>query len=266
MTPSSPLGIRAPLGGARWTSLVNVVLVDAAGSTNDEARGVVERMISEDTEILPTLVAARRQRSGKGRQGRGWVSAGANPLAVSLVAPWPEGPDRVKVPVAWGIRLARGLSAGYGLHVRLKWPNDLLVGRRKLGGLLVEARVAPEGGGYAVVGIGLNVDATRADLDAAGLDGATSLLLEGADPALLAGTAPLLFLAGLLDEGLRSEIDDIPAAFASVAAHAPGDHLEVHDGGAKAAGAYAGVTEEGFLRLRTGEGIEVVLSGDVTLP
>ena len=271
MTSASPLGSRAPLGGARWKSLLNVVVVDSASSTNDVARLVVERMVAEDSEILPTALFARRQTAGKGRHGRAWTSAGPNPLSVSLVVPWPEGPGRVKVPVAWGIRVARGLSARYGIDVRLKWPNDLLVGRRKLGGLLVEARVAPEGAGYAVVGIGLNVDATQADLAAAGVPEATSLLVAGAEASLLAGERPLRTLLDILDDGIRaddrepSDVTDIPAAFGEVTAHAPGDPLEVHDGASRISGAYAGVTGEGFLRLETGGGIEVVLSGDVTL-
>ena len=50
---------------------------------------------------------------------------------MSLVAPWPEGPERIHVPVAVGISLARSLSRAFGVELRLKWPNDLLAGRQE---------------------------------------------------------------------------------------------------------------------------------------
>lgn len=265
MTPAAPHALRVPLGGERWANLANVAIFGEVRSTNDVARALVERMIAEDSEILPTAIVARRQTAGKGRQGRSWESSGVRPLAVSLIVPWPEGPDRVKVPMSWGVRIARGLAAGFGVDVRLKWPNDLLCGRRKVGGLLAEARSGPEGSAYVVVGLGLNVDASREELDKAGLTGATSLAAEGAAAERLEGEAPLRALLAILDAGLAEEIEDLPAAFDSVSAHRPGDRIAVHDGSTVVAGAYAGVTPEGFLRLASGEGVEVVLSGDVTL-
>ncbi len=259
----SPLGARAPLGGARFENIENLVVFDVVTSTNDVARAFVESLLADDSEILVTVVSARVQTQGRGRSGRTWLTFPGDALAVSLVTPWPEGPGRVRVPMLRGLALARGLSERYGLDVKLKWPNDLVVAGRKLGGLLVEARVSGEEG-YAITGIGLNVGASRAELDAQGLSGATSLAECGVDPARLRGEVPLLVLLEILDEALGEEDVDIPAAFSELGAHREGDLLEVRDGekGEKKTGRFLGVTADGFLRLETGDGVETILSGD----
>src|SRR5439155_26766851 len=108
-----------------------------------------------------------------------------------------------------------------GIDVRLKWPNDLMHARKKLGGILVEARTGEEGEGFAVVGIGLNLATSRAELDGAGLPDATSFALAGAPADALAGEAGILTVLEVLDEAVRSPVASIPAAFAAVSAHAP---------------------------------------------
>jgi biotin-(acetyl-CoA carboxylase) ligase len=175
-------------------------------------------------------------------------------------------PGRVRLPVETGILLARGLSAAFGLDVRLKWPNDLLVSRKKLGGLLVEARSNDEGEGWAVAGLGLNVFGTRADLDGRGLSDATSLEACGVAPALLEGETPLLEILEIIDEGVGEPTPEpMPEAFAAVSAHAVGEVLAVNEAGRIRRGAFAGVTADGFLRLATENGDETLVSGDVIL-
>ena len=260
---SSPLGARAPFGGRRFGYLVNVVFYDQVSSTNDLAKSIAEPLLADGTEIPPTVIVARRQTAGRGRGSRSWVSAGNTGLSFSLILPWPEGPERVRLPLRLGVILARGLTGKYGVEVRLKWPNDLLAGRKKLGGILVEARAGPEGEGYAVAGIGLNVSTTRAALDAAGLREATSLADAGAAPAALAGDAVLVAVLAELDAGLSAPAFDLPAAFAAVSAHREGERLTIVENGRQTAGTFLGVTADGFLRLGTSGGEETVVSGDI---
>jgi BirA family biotin operon repressor/biotin-[acetyl-CoA-carboxylase] ligase len=262
---TGPLGHLAPFGGRRFERIANVLLVGEVPSTNDVARALVERMVTEETDILPTCVVARRQTAGKGRAGRTWEAAGDGAVAVSLVAPWPEGPGRIRVPVATGIALARSLSRAFGVDLRLKWPNDLLSREKKAGGILVEGRALPDGAGYVVIGFGLNARATRAELDALGLPAATSLALEGADPAATEGDAPLFAVLAALDAALGEEIADLPAAFAEVTIHRTGDLLEVRDGDRVVTGRYAGLSPDGLLRLDSGSGVTELISGDVTV-
>jgi BirA family biotin operon repressor/biotin-[acetyl-CoA-carboxylase] ligase len=254
----------APLGGRRFDRIVNVLLLGEVASTNDVARALVERMVAEETDILPTCIVAGRQTAGKGRSGRTWITAGEGALAVSLVAPWPEGPERIHIPVAAGISLSRSLARAFGLDLKLKWPNDLLAGGRKVAGILVEGRTLPDGAGYVVVGLGLNVGASRSELDAMELPAATSLALEGATPAALAGEAPLISVLTAFDAFLGEKYSDLPASFAEVTVHRSGDLLEVRDGERVVRGRYAGLSKDGLLRLETETGITELISGDVT--
>lgn len=261
---TGPLRLIAPFGGRRFERIANVLLLSEAASTNDVARRLVERMVAEENDILPTCIAARRQTAGKGRSGRSWEAAGEGAVAVSLVAPWPEGPERIRVPVATGIALARSLSRAFGIDLRLKWPNDLLANGKKVAGILVEGRALPEGAGFVVIGVGLNVRARREELDALGLPQATSLALEGTDAAALEGDGPLVAVLSALDAALGESDAGLPESFASVTVHRAGDLLELKDGEKVVRGSYAGITDDGLLRLETDGGITELISGDVT--
>ncbi len=270
MTPGvparpSPLGALAPLGGRVFSRLHNLIFLETTPSTNDFGKLIVEHMLDESEDIRLTAIIAGDQTAGRGRAGRSWTPL-PGAVALSAIVPWPEGPGRVRLPVETGVLLARGLSAAFGLDVRLKWPNDLLVGRKKLAGLLVEARSNDEGEGWAVVGFGMNVFGSRADLDARALPDATSLEACGVAPVLLAGDAPLLEVLSIFDEGIgEPPAESLPEAFASVSAHAKGDLLTVADGDRVRRGAFEGLTPEGFLRLATEDGDETLVSGDVVL-
>jgi valyl-tRNA synthetase len=259
----SPLGARAPLSGRRFPFLSNLVFFDAVGSTNDIGKEIAEKLLADGTEVPPTVIVAKRQTGGRGRGSRVWISPAETGLTLSLVLPWPEGPERVRLPLRLGIVLARGIGARCGLDVRLKWPNDLVVGRLKVGGILVEARAGPDGEGYAVAGIGLNVRATRETLDAEGLKDATSLAEAGVPLVRLEPENILVTVLEVLDAGLSAPAFALPAAFDEVSAHRPGERLAVAEAGRETSGSYLGVTEDGFLRLRTPDGEETVVSGEI---
>ncbi|MFI5119946.1 MAG: biotin--[acetyl-CoA-carboxylase] ligase [Thermoanaerobaculia bacterium] len=254
-----------PLEGRSFSHIENVIYLPSTPSTNDVAKTIVEKMLAESEEIRPTIIVTGEQTAGHGRLGRSWTPL-PGALAVSVIVPWAEGPERVRLPVRAGIALARGLSRAFALDVRLKWPNDLLVNRRKLGGILVEARANEEGEGWAIVGVGVNVRGTRKDLDARGLRDATSLEDAGVAAAKLAGVAPLSALLDTLDAPLGELGEEpLPEAFASVSAHVPGDAMSVTDAGRSVSGVFRGVTADGALRLSAGRGEETIVSGDVVL-
>lgn len=132
-------------------------------------------------------VRADTQTAGRGRTGRRWVSD-AGGLWLSAVLPCPGPREQWAVlPLAAGLALLRALSSLGVSDLRLRWPNDLLVGRRKLAGLLVERHTADT----AVVGIGLNVFNHP----------------ENAEPGLRGDTVRLADLAPLGD----ATLDDLAA-------------------------------------------------------
>jgi BirA family biotin operon repressor/biotin-[acetyl-CoA-carboxylase] ligase len=127
-------------------------------STNDLAMRLADLGGEEGTVIL-----ADAQTAGRGRRGREWFSPPGSGIYVSVVLrPFDEsaGPFHwmaSRLTVTAGVALAEGVRASTGLPVELKWPNDLVVGRRKLGGILTEMSTTGAGRQAVVVGIGVNV-------------------------------------------------------------------------------------------------------------
>src|SRR6185436_9792131 len=112
---------------------------EATSSTNDVAAHLAELGANEGT-----IVAADAQTAGRGRLGRSWFSPPGAGLYVSIVLR-PSG-DLSKtgnpsalLTLASGVAIAEGVGASTGLPVEIKWPNDVMIGRRKLAGILAEA-------------------------------------------------------------------------------------------------------------------------------
>jgi BirA family biotin operon repressor/biotin-[acetyl-CoA-carboxylase] ligase len=213
--------------------------------------------------VEPVLLVAERQTGGRGRLGRNWQSEPGASLTVSLGLPL--------APVSWsGLSLAVGVAAAESLHadVRLKWPNDLWVGDRKLGGILIETGMAPgvaERGDagpaerYAVVGIGLNI-APRA---AEGLSTPPAALQELL-PAADAGAA-LRHLVPPVVAALLAFRDDGFAPFQArfQACDLLRDREVVLSDGTE--GTAHGVTDDGSLLVHTAAGMRTVSSAEVSV-
>ena len=164
-----------------WTS---VRVVASTGSTNADllARGGPEGQV----------LVAEEQTAGRGRAGRTWVSQPGASLTFSVLlrpASVPP-PARGWLPLLTGVAVAAGVRSASGVEARLKWPNDVLVGDRKLAGILAEQSTD---GDTVVVGVGLNVATQERELPVSptGLP-ATSLLVEGADVGREAVLAEIL--------------------------------------------------------------------------
>jgi len=153
------------------------------GSTNSE----LARM-AEAGALEWSVVAAGHQSAGKGRLGRSWISSPGSSLIVSfLLRPQVDPPETALVTLAVGAAAALAVQSACGVEARCKWPNDLEVKGRKLGGILVEAKVLEGRLTYAVVGVGLNLMQRREDFPPELRESATSVVIEGGrpDPAAL---------------------------------------------------------------------------------
>lgn len=125
------------------------------------------------------LVVADEQSAGRGRHGRRWEDAGGKSLLMSLVLRPRVPPQRLgALTLAAGVAVARGLEEISGRRAELKWPNDVLIGDRKVAGILTEGTLVGSELSAAVVGIGINIDWGEADLPAELRGRATSLALE----------------------------------------------------------------------------------------
>lgn len=156
--------------GGLWRELVGV---PQTASTNAHVAEAAHRGAAEGL-----VVTAEYQSRGRGRLDRGWQSPPGAGLTVSVLLR----PEQVAIsrwpwlPLLTGVAVAEATGRIAAVEIGLKWPNDVLVGGRKLAGILLE-RVGGSSAPAAVVGIGLNVTTTVEELVG---PSATSLLLEGA--------------------------------------------------------------------------------------
>ncbi|MBW3554338.1 MAG: biotin--[acetyl-CoA-carboxylase] ligase [Gemmatimonadetes bacterium] len=129
----------------------------SVGSTND-----VARELAEGGAPAGTVVLADEQTSGRGRRGRRWTGEAGRSLLLSMVLR-PASSLTAVVPLRIGLAAARAIEAEAGIPVGLKWPNDLVLAGRKVGGVLCEG--AFEGGrpAFLIAGVGINVLQPEAD-------------------------------------------------------------------------------------------------------
>jgi BirA family biotin operon repressor/biotin-[acetyl-CoA-carboxylase] ligase len=220
-----------------------------------------------------TVLVADRQSAGRGSRGRAWASSPEASLTFSILWRFPGELARLSgLSLAVGVAVARALARCGADGVTLKWPNDILHGDAKLGGILVElggddSNNGNDGAVYAVAGIGLNLRVPEnagigaAALPAAALDGLLAALPDR--HVLLA--ALLVELAEVFDRfavdgfaGLRDDWD---------ACHAwRGRPVRLlREGRVEKEGLCIGADIDGALLLRTADGILRCLSGDVSL-
>ena len=122
-------------------------------STMDLARAEAESGAPEGALIL-----ADAQRRGRGRRGRAWTSPPGGLWASLVLRPTMPERHAGRFSVLVSLGLAQGLRERFGLPITVKWPNDLLIHRRKLGGALIEATSQGDRLGWLIVGVGLNVN------------------------------------------------------------------------------------------------------------
>ena len=210
---------------------------------------------------------ARSQTAGRGRLGRSWNAPPDSGLTLSVVlagAEWLALAPRI--PLAAGVACADLLRARYDLPVGLKWPNDLMVGSRKCGGILCEG--VTNGGRLigVVIGIGLNINADEGQLGAELAGRATSLFLEtGRNESDL--------------DGLAAAIRDAIVAAAEALSTSPPEHLLARwaaldairgrqvwfgEGDGTTSGIAEGIAPDGGLLVRTEQGLRTLHAGEVT--
>jgi BirA family biotin operon repressor/biotin-[acetyl-CoA-carboxylase] ligase len=245
----------------------SIVYYPTIGSTNDAAAALASSAASEGA-----IVIAEAQTRGRGRRGSSWFSPPSSGLYVSVVlAPGRAAidPERATglVTLAAGVALAEAVETMTGLLPAIKWPNDLLVGRRKLAGILAEALLIPGSSppaGVVILGYGLNVGPMS--YPAALADRATSLELElgrAVDRAALLAES-VAALAARYDDLLRGRFDAILDRWRRRAPGSVGAPVSWASPSGRLSGTTAGIDDRGALLVRVGSRIERIVAGDVT--
>jgi BirA family biotin operon repressor/biotin-[acetyl-CoA-carboxylase] ligase len=212
------------------------------------------------------VLLAERQTGGRGRRGRSWTSPLAAHVYLSLSRRFGGGLARLGgLSLMAGVAVAEGLRDLGLTQVGLKWPNDLIVDGRKLGGLLVEGGGEAGGPVRAVIGIGLNVhmpEQQAALIDQPWLDLAQALPQPVARNAVVVAVLERLLPAlALFDaQGLAPFR---PRYAALDALH--GQRVVVRQDSGDIVGVAEGIAEDGALRLRTPQGLRDFHAGEVSV-
>lgn len=247
--------LEAELAGAIFAGKLHFSRV--TGSTTADALAAARSAAPHGSVYL-----ADKQTAGRGRGNHAWHSAAGKGLYVSvLLRPQIPAAQLPLLPLAAGLAAAEAIRAVSGLAVDLRWPNDLLIGPRKAGGILVEAKIQSKRLPHAVVGIGINVHqrsfpyglatpATSLDLESGKRIGRQALLV-----ALLKSLERETY--ALADP---AEAITIPVRVEQASTWARGRSVEVH-GPQPCKGVTAGLDENGFLRVETAAGLVTVQTG-----
>jgi BirA family biotin operon repressor/biotin-[acetyl-CoA-carboxylase] ligase len=233
------------------------------GSTNDVARELAAQGAPEGT-----LVIADEQTAGKGRLGRRWLAPSGTSLLISLLfRPDLAAHQAQRLTMICSLAVVEAIEAVTGLAAAIKWPNDVVVQGKKVGGILTELGATGERLDYAVVGLGLNVNLDFGAVEAIGELAATATSLSqelGREVSRLA----LLWriLENVESRYQRLQAGDVPRdewASRLVTLH---NHVVVDTPQGVVEGWAEGVDADGALVLRTNCGErQRVLAGDVTL-
>ncbi|MDR3579309.1 MAG: biotin--[acetyl-CoA-carboxylase] ligase [Oryzomonas sp.] len=239
--------------------LVNLALT---ASTNAEAF-----RLAEDGAVEGAVVTADEQNKGKGRLGRTWSSPpGANLYCSVILRPKIKPLEAPQLTFLSAVAVARAIEQVTGLKPEIKWPNDVLIGGKKVAGLLNEMSAETDGINFVILGIGVNLNMTADQFPGDLRHPATSLYIE---TGVKVGRAR--FTALLLNELDRLYADFLDHGFALVRrewqerCNADGREVVISNHGcADIRGQFAGIDSDGALLVQGPDGaIERILSGDV---
>jgi BirA family biotin operon repressor/biotin-[acetyl-CoA-carboxylase] ligase len=241
-----------------------ILWLETAGSTNDVAAHLAQIGAEEGT-----IVVAEAQTSGRGRHGRVWFSPPGAGLYVSVILRPSDQMMRNRespaslLTLAAGVAIAEAVRAATALPAEIKWPNDVVIGRRKLAGILAEA--ASQGGDlqFVVLGFGVNLQSTAYPAELRSR--ATSIEAETSRPAdrALVLTEILACIAERYRDLRAQRFDAILCAWRGLAPSLRAALVEWDSPNGLVRGRAADIDEQGALLVRVGEKLERIVSGEV---
>lgn len=232
-------------------------------STND----IIEKLANDGVKE-GVVVFAESQTKGRGRLGRKWISPAQKGLWFSvLLRPHLRPAEATQLTVAAATALARAIQGQTGVTPDVKWPNDLLLGGRKIAGILTEMSAEVDRVKHVIVGIGVDVNQTASDFPPDVRKLATSLKLECGRPLHRAELA-----AAILRELDRDYLRILNGEFQALADEwetrctTIGQYVTVVTGQRRIQGRAESLDDSGALLVRTDHGhIERIIGGDVTV-
>jgi BirA family biotin operon repressor/biotin-[acetyl-CoA-carboxylase] ligase len=244
----------------RLTTLESIALIPRVASTNLVARRIVNECLENELSLPQAMIIAGEQFAGRGRNARQWSSPPGKGIYATtlLMRPASELP---MVPLEIANIVASYLRETFAVDARIKWPNDIMVGGRKIAGILIEARMHDDQI-LLIIGTGVNVE------PASGEDRPNSVALAEVSPRDFRGiaTATEAFIEHV-DARLGHPFDSerVLAEWRRLAVHVDGDRVSCVLGDRTVTGAWAGIDEHGRAVLRNGQETTAVSAGDLIL-
>ena len=160
-----------------------LVFYEETGSTNTDCKRLME-----DKQTSGILVAAANQNAGKGRRGRGWISPPDTSISFSLgLIPSFSAEKASMLTLVMALAVQKAIREQTGLNAQIKWPNDIVVNKKKVCGILTEMNLEIDYISSVVIGVGINVSQTDFPEELA--DKATSLVLQAGTESSLSRSA-----------------------------------------------------------------------------
>lgn len=241
-------------------TIESLAVIPRVASTNLVARRIVNECIENELSLPQAMIIAGEQTAGRGRNERQWSSpAGKGIYATTLLTRTAR--DLPLIPLAMANIVAGFLRDTYGIDARIKWPNDVLVGGRKIAGILIEARMQ-EDRVYMLIGTGVNVEPVNDE----GRPNATTISETSPKNFTGIGDATRAFIEHVDEQLTRPlEREEVLAQWRALAVHQPGDRIHCVFGERTVSGTWTGIDEHGRAMLNTNEGPIAVSAGDLLL-
>lgn len=242
----------------RLHTLESLAVIPRVASTNLVARRILHECLDNELSLPQAIIIAGEQFAGRGRNERAWSSPAGKGIYSTMLLTRPV--DQLSLfPLEMANTVATYLRQRFGIEAGIKWPNDVLVGGRKIAGILIEARVS-EGRAHLLTGTGINIEPFESDLRPnstsvretarrgyAGIEDATVAFIEHLDARL---SHPPRREA-ILDEWRRLTV------------HRNGDRIASIIGDRSIEGTWSGIDEHGRAMIRTAEEVVAVSAGEV---
>jgi len=234
-----------------------VIYLDKTPSTNDDAWKCFQNNAPEGT-----LIIADHQIHGRGRRQSQWSSVGGKSLTFSFVILPEMALEKLSIlPLLSGVSIVKGIHSITNIQTGLKWPNDIMLSRKKMGGILIESRNNNSRLGVAV-GIGLNINESENNIPQNLKDQATSIYI---DSGLEFGRE--LILSSILNEFENlyfSHWHDIIPLWQEYCIH-QNEEITFHSDDIFHRGMFQGITSSGHAKIQINGEIETFSAGMVTI-
>lgn len=249
-----------PMSSAHYIGK-NIVHFESAGSTNIEARQLANEGCEEGTTVI-----AEEQTSGRGRLGRSWSTPKSKSIAFSMVLrPNIKPEDAPGITLLMGTAVCRALRKAAVVDAYIKWPNDIIVNKKKICGILTEMNAEMDAVNYIIVGVGINVNIEDFPEDLKGI--ATSLYIETGKETSRKHILSAVFseFEMLYDKfkswGISSIIDEFKSYSITL-----GRQVRVTSINESFTGEAVDITPKGLLVIKLNDGsLKTVISGDVSV-